>query len=408
MNKPKLDVTQLRKRDPLAWTMLLNSVPDLEEVVVTAVSAKPITDTFSNKKQKSVRYTLTLANHSDPISFIGKRTNRAEAIFYRDFAHELPTLTPRCLFSRLNYKEGWVILEDVPSDHKPHNWTAVNIETLAISLAKQHINFWKREEQFEAFPHFIGRHQKTYSWEELREKESIYFEEGPAADLSEHAIKSAGHLAPTLLRAANGLSVIRALDGWPGILGESHLTAAADLLDDPLPMLETLSSLPQTLLHGNPHNYCWHLTLFEDHRLLNWHKVSSGPGILDLIKYVEQADLIHRQTKGAQVYARRQLSITQETMIDSYLLTMKDRLGSQFDARLIRQAIPAARCLYVLTHWFPHFADWFAQMPSKYTWQKINHMPDNQLVGTFFQPLIGFRPYLADVFRRFIQAYYML
>ena len=37
------------------------------------------------------------------------------------------------------------------------------------------------------------------------------------------------------------------------MLGESHLAAAADLLDDPVPLLGTLEDLPWTLLHGAPH-----------------------------------------------------------------------------------------------------------------------------------------------------------
>lgn len=72
------------------------------------------------------------------------------------------------------------------------------------------------------------------------------FEQGVA--LSRHAIHSAGRLAPLFLRAANGLVVMRALDGWPGVMGESHLSAVADLLDDPVPMLAPLLDLPLTLL----------------------------------------------------------------------------------------------------------------------------------------------------------------
>jgi hypothetical protein len=216
---------------------------------------------------------------------------------------------------------------------------------------------------------------------------------------------NAGRLAPVLLRAANGLAVIRSLGGWPGILGESHLAAAADLLDDPVPMLSRLAELPLTLLHGDPHNYQWHLTLFDDHRLLDWHKVMAGPGIYDLVSFVEQLDLIYMIEGQTPVYTRQELPASQETIIDTYILALKEKLGSQFDARTARQAIPAARCLYVLTHWFPHFADWFSQMPNKYVWQRVNRMNDNELMGTMYQPIVGFRPYLAAVFQRFLQAY---
>src|SRR5690606_41890300 len=101
-----------------------------------------------------------------------------------------------------------------------------------------------------AIPHFLRRAEGSYSWDEWRRSESSLLEEGPAAVLSRHAVRNAGRLAPHFLRAANGLVVIRDLGGWPGVLGESHLAAAADLLDDPVPMLAPLLDLPVTLLHG--------------------------------------------------------------------------------------------------------------------------------------------------------------
>jgi len=406
MNRPKLDVTQLRRRDPQAWTTLLNSHEDMREVVVTAVSARPLQyRPLHSPTHQLYRYLLTIADHSDPISFIGKHTNRVEAMFYRDFAGELVSLIPRCWLARVMDDEGWLILDDVPSHYPPQTWTAADIEGMTRDLAHLHLTFWEREDELDGLPHFIGRHQKTYTWDELQQEEAIYFEEGPASVISEHAIKSAGRLAPMLLRAANGLAVIRSLGGWPGILGESHLAAAADLLDDPLPMLARLDDLPLTLLHGDPHNYQWHLTLFDDRRLLDWHKLTVGPGIYDLINFVEQLDLIYLTKENTHVYARQEMPASQETVVDTYILALKERLGSHFDARTARQAIPAARCLYVLTRWFPHFADWFSQMPNKYMWQRVNRMSDEELIGTMFQPIVGFRPYLAAVFQRFLQAY---
>ena len=406
MNGPKLDLTQLKRRDPQAWTALLNSREELGNVVVTAVSSRPLQDLpLRTNQHKLYRYFLTLADHSDPISFIGKQTNRAEALFYHEFAEELSTLTPQCWLVQVGDEDGWLVLEDVPCHYDPEWWTAVDIEAMIHDLAHLHLAFWQREGELRELPHFNGRQQKTYSWRELQQQEAIYFEEGPASIISDHAIKSAGRLAPLFLRAANGLAVIRSLGGWPGILGESQMAAAADLLDDPLPMLERLNNLPQTLLHGDPHNYQWHLTLFEDRCLLDWHKVRVGPGIYDLVAFAEQLELIYRIEADVQQYAHQPMPISQETVIDSYILVLKEKLGSQFDARTTRQAIPAARCLYVLTHWFPHFADWFSDMPHKFMWQRVNRMSDEELLGTEFQAIVGFRPYLTAVFQRFLQSY---
>ena len=200
----------------------------MRDVVVTAVSARPLQNLPLRSNQHQLyRYFLTLADHSDPVSFIGKHTNRAEALFYRDLAEELSPLAPRCWLAQVIDEDGWLILEDVPCHYEPERWTAVDIEAMTCDLAQLHLTFWEREGELEGLPHWNGRHQKSYTWAELEQQEAIYFEEGPASIISEHAIKSAGRLAPLLLRAANGLAVIRSLGGWPGILGESHLAAAA-------------------------------------------------------------------------------------------------------------------------------------------------------------------------------------
>lgn len=406
MDQPKLDVAQLQKRDPVAWTALLRNQSEAEDVIVTAVSAEPLRKPAGNGCHQHVnRYLVALARHSDPITFIGKRTGPIETYFYQYIAPLIPGLAPRCWFTHLAADEGWVILDDVPNHRPPERWAPEDIEAVIDDMTSLHATFWRQQQQLQSggLPHFID--EKQYSWRQLRREQAVYFEEGPAAAISEHSIKSAGRLAPLLLQAANGLVVIRSLGGWPGILGESHLAAAADLLDDPVPLLEPLRNLPLTLIHGNPHTYHWHLTLFGERRLLDWQKVMIGPGIYDLIYFLEQFELLYKSSAAWHVDVRQERPATEETIVDSYMLAMSRKLGSQFNARAARQAIPAARCLYVLTNWFPYFAGWFSEMPNKYTWQKINRMNDEQLAGTNFQSIVHFRPYLASVFRRFLRAY---
>lgn len=413
MNESKLDVVQLKRRDPAAWTVLLSSQPGLEDVVVTAVTAQPLryNASLSSYSRRVSRYLVSLANQSDPISFIGKQTDNAEAYFYRDLAPRLPFLAPRPYFVHVMDDIGWVILDDVPNHYRRDQWTLDDVEDIIGDMAGLHAAFWQQTklwQEHEWLLHFIGRDQKTYTLPELREAQSIYFEEGPAAVISQHAINHAGRLAPRLLEAANGLVVMRDLGGWPGVLGESHLAAAADLLDDPVPMLEPLNNLPPTLLHGEPHAYHWHLTLFDQRRLLDWRRVTVGPGLYDLVCFQEQFDLLYARNGVRHVHMRENPPASEETIIDSYMLAMKAELGPRFDARQMRLALPAARCLHTLLHWFPHFATWFDQMPNKYTWQRVNRMSDAELVGTSFEALVGYRPYLRAVFRRFLQAYRML
>lgn len=414
MNEPLVDVAQLQRRDPVEWTALLSAVDGLEDVVVTAVTAQPLPSfvTTGRLTQRVTRYLLSLDGHSDAIALIGLRTTRTEALFYRDFAGKAAFVAPHCYLSHVNEAGGWVVMDDVP-DHFPRpTWRLQDVEDVLGDLAALHAASWdqadalRRERDWLA--HFVEPEARAYSWDELRREHAIYFEEGPGAVISDHAVQNAGRLAPRLLEAANGLVVMRELGGWPGVFGETHLTAVADLLDDPVPMLEPLLRLPATLLHGDPHPRHWRQTLFGTRYLLDWRNVTLGPAVCDLVSFQERFDLLLEADGRGVTFLRESSPASAETIIDSYLLAMNAELGPRFDARAFRRAIPAARCLHVILNWFPHFATWFDHMPNRYVWQRYNRMDDEQFIGTMLQPIAGIRPYLRELFRRFIQAYYML
>ena len=408
MSESKVDVAQLQKRTPSAWSAMLQREPGLNDVMVTAVSAKPI---HTRDRQQPInhisRYFVTLAHQSDPITFLAKYTSRQEISFYRHLAELLPHLAPKCWYAHIFADEGWLVLDDVPDHTPPEKWTPQDVEDVIFDMATLHETFWQQTDllQDNGIPHFLDG--KEYTLEMLRREEAFYFEEGPGTTLSDHAIHHAGRLAPRFLQAANGLTVIRDLGGWPGVMGETHLTAVYDLLDDPVPILEPLRALPQTLLHGNPKSAHWRLTLFDQRRLIDWTNTAVGPSVLDLVSFLEQFDLIYYGKHPWQVDIRQDRPVTEETMIDSYLLHMS-RLVPNFDARAFRNAISAARCLYVITNWFPYFATWATEMPNKFTWQKVNHLSDEQLANSMFQPMVQFRPYLTAVFQRFLRAYHSL
>ena len=271
MRQSKLLATQLQRRDPNAWTALLRDHVEVEELVVTAVSAIPIRPRTKNSRRMT-RYKLSLAAHSDPISFIGRYVESVEAAFYAEIALRLPQLAPGCLF--LHQAEpgsgGWVVLEDVPNDLPPEKWSISEVNGIVEKLAVMHATFSDQADDLTNIGLSKRLDRATYNWESLVSEQAVYFEEGPAAILSEHALQQAGQLAPLFLQAANGLVVMRYLGLWPEILGESHLTAVSDLLDDPVPMLEPLRQLPVTLLHGDPNNRHWRATVFEDQRLTSW------------------------------------------------------------------------------------------------------------------------------------------
>jgi len=413
MNESRVDMVQLQRRDPQAWTAMLAGQDGLEDVVVEAVTAQPLqfNNSTTDYSRRVTRYLVSMGNTSDPVPFIAKKTEPNEALFYRDLAPKIPFVAPRCWFTHIFEENGWVIIDDVP-DHIPRErWSSQDVEEVIGDIAMFHVAYWAQSELTEHYPwlpHFIGRGQKTYSLDQLRQEQKVYFEEGPAALLSEHALQHVGRLAPNFLEAANGLAVMGALGGWPGVLGESHLAAAADLLDDPVPLLDPLLHLPPTLLHGDLQKLHWNLTLFQERRLLDWRKVSIGPAIYDLINFQEQFDLLFTRDGLPYVYGPQNSPATEETILDSYMLAMKKKLGSKFDAREMRQALPAARCLYILTTWFPYFATWFNHLPDKYTWQRINRMTDAELMGRSLPPMLGYRSHLQNVFQRFLQAYRML
>jgi hypothetical protein len=406
MRQSKLLASQLQRRDPNAWTALLREQTGKDDLVVTAVSARPITPHKKNGRSMT-RYLLVVAGHSDPITFLGRHIDPVEAHFYLDFAPRLPDLVPSCHFlhQATLQSSGWAVLDDPPNDILPEKWAVSDVNAILDKLSHLHGLFLDQGTELSSSGLTTMLDRKSVPWETLVADQKVYFEEGPAAVLSEHALTQAGQLAPLFLQAANGLVVMRDLGGWPSILGETHLTAIADLLDDPVPMLEPLRHLPQTLLHGDPNNSNWRLTVFEDQRLTEWQTAVIGPAVYDLVSFIEQFGLLETSEKVAGMKTRPLWPVNEETIIDTYLLALSQRMGARLNTRALRQAIPAARCLYVLTNWFPHFATWFEDMPNKFSWQKINRMPDREFEG---MPLHGFmqlRPYLSGVFERFILAY---
>lgn len=405
MSKSQVNGAQLRKRDPEAWTALLQNDPALRDVQVTAVATEKLPHHPAGIEGRAVlRYLLTLAGHSDPAPFIGKYTNRREVQFYRHLAPQLTHLTPRCWFSHVFNDDGWIVLSDVPNHTPPAQWNKEDANLVIADLAALHTQFLEDEDNLETaeIPHFLEG--KTYTLTQLRSQHAVLFEEGPASILSEHAIHHAQRLAPQLLQAANGLTVLRDLGGWPGILGESHLTAVADLLDDPVPMLQPLRNLPTTLLHNDPHAHHWRLTLFGSRRLIDWQYAVGGPGILDLVAFLEQFDLLYERDAPQILTLRESWPASEETLVDTYLLERYAN-ADDFNTRAARQALAAARCLYVITHWFPTFAEWASDMPHKYVWQRVNRMSTSQLVDTEYWPMVRLRPYLSRVFQRFLHAY---
>ncbi len=420
-----VDIFQLRRRDPAAWSALLARYPETNDAIVTAVTSEALCDNTLAFPSRAAaddshhlrRYILTLAGCSDPITFIAKQTNAVEARFYSLYGDPPGTAIPRCHYAHLDGDDSWIVLDDVPNHFPPAAWVPAQVDEIVATLARFHAAHWQHEMDDQhastesLIPHFLRRDEGPYTWQELRQSEAALFEEGPAADLSRHAIHSAGRLAPYFVRAANGLVIMRDLGGWPGVLGESHLAAAADLLDDPVPMLAPLLDLPPTLLHGAPHPGHWRLDLFDNNFLVDWSEAQTGPGILDLMAFIEGYPLLQERRDGWEHVEPRLRHVAphaEETLIDTYLLTLAAELSGRSSARAFRTALPAARCLHILLTWFPYFATWADDMPDRYVWQRVNRRSETEAGRYHDAPPIGLRHYLAGVFERFLRACHSL
>lgn len=428
-----VDIFQLQRRDPMAWSALLSRAPETGDGIVTAVTAEPLCSISlipsgrlaAGPAQKVRRYLLTLAGCSDPISFIVKQTNAAEAALYQTYGRPPATAVPTCLYAHIDGDESYVIIDDVPDHFPAHSWTPRQVEEIVATMTRIHAAHWNRDGRQlgdwatagPLIPHFHRLADGGPAFDEARDlSRSKLLTGGDSAfdseHLSAHGLRAAGRLAPRFAQAAAGLSVMRSLNGWPGVLGQSHLTAAADLLDDPIPMLAPLLDLPVTLLHGSPHPCHWRLTLFDECYLVDWSEVQEGPGVLDLMAFIEGYPLVHDHPLDGScsfgdrhVHLRPMTPLIEETIVDTYLLTLAAELGGRAGARAFRAALPAARCFHTLLKWFPFFATWAADMPDPYLWQHVNRLDDVELSRYQDAPTAGMRLYLAGVFERFLRAY---
>jgi hypothetical protein len=379
----------LLQLDANVWTAVLTREVELQDVAVTAVTAEPLSGS------RHTRYLVTLESHHDPVPFLLTDTTAAEASFYRVFGPEIPRLLPRCWWQQEIGTDGWLLLDEVPSHRPPTGWTADDIEKVVAMLASLHGTYWEQHERLAQFSWLAQPWQPEQRTPPPGYLEAWRFWDritGGGRALSHQAVRNAGGLAPVLIRAAAGLEVLRRLRGWPGVIEPVHLEALAGLLDDPLPMLYPLRELPVTLLHGNPSPHHWRLTLFGDRRLTDWRSVAAGPGIWDLVRFVEATAAIDGWP------------VAEETMIDSYLLRLHVGMPG-FDSRAARQALPAARCLYAIGIWLPRLADWFQPfVHSPRTWASLLEASPDDLHARGYGQMATHRRYLTDLFVRFWHA----
>ncbi len=372
-------VSELIGLDPDAWTEILQSKPESKPVVVEGVAAYRVNQTYT-------RYVLTLEKHSDPVVFIGKRVKSAEGRFYQDVSAFLSFLTPRCHYSFVDDHSGWVILDEAPNHRLPEDWGERELERIVGNLANLHLAFWGQRDKLAGFdwlPAYLSPMDADSIWQIGALYEIQGRQKRVGLGLSAQAANSLGALLPAFERASIALQLMQEAGGWRGVTKRAHLNALADLLDDPMPMLYPLRRLPPTLLHQNLAPNHWRLTLFGDCVLLDWKMPAIGPAVCDLINFTEQFALIQ---KNGKVRERADLPMSIETIIDTYFLRLYSGLYPLFNGRELRQAIPAARCLQMITHWLPRFVSVHNHRLLFHRWESV-------------------APYFVGLFNRFLHAY---
>ena len=388
-----MNVRQLQNLDPAGWTELLTNSTEANNLRVTEVTAEPF-----EHGQLLTRYWLTLADHTDRITFIGKQTTPTEADFYRHFASELPELVVQPYLTDVLGSKGWVLGRELGRKRPVDHWDEGDYDKVMAGLATLHATFWNQEsylDQHEWLPHFMATDPAI---------QSLRFEKRVTPYISDHAVRRAGRFASSLIQSASALRRLIQLSTWPEVYDDRHIEALRFLLDDPLPVLQPLTEVPATLLHGNPQPEHWHLTLFDDCFLFDWQQIYIGPPVFELAALLEMFAWWRHDVKEPPGHQEQQLF--EETITDTYMLQMGAELGDEFSGRQIRQSLSAARCYHILTHGLPRYTAWLDAPPSpSMNWTKLKAMSEAELFANGYPQLARLRRQLKGIFNRFLQNY---
>jgi hypothetical protein len=405
---------RLQDGDIEAWSYLLRQQPALLSATVMEVTAEAITP-------KVTRYLLHLLGLTEPITLVGKESTAVETLFYQQYARQLPHLVPHCWSAEICPDgTGWLILDDVATHHPPALWQRADAERMVRQLAQTHAHFWGESPpanqntwQDNSLPFLLGPPAPSQSVADWRRRVDrlVRSWSPPRTFFTPLTLPEQSSQSVPLLRAYASLQMLQQLGGWPGIIEEAHLEAATFLLHHPDLWLTPLQETAYTLLHGQPGVENWAVSLWEEERLLSWHTAVWGPAPYDLIIFLESLHAAYAHTPSHPSQPAAEWAQQEETLIDSYFLALADHLPSQqYQSRHLRRyTLPAARCLYTLTHWLPTLGDWFMHLPpSRHTWEMLADMDERQRATIGYTPVVAIRPHLQQLFQRFLQAYRLL
>lgn len=230
--------------------------PDVDIVTycVEEIAARP-----SRGSIRGIGIDLDRAAHREHYTYILKEPRESaqrEIGLYRSLTSQLPFAIPQLVGA--DASNNWLLLEPYPTEVRAEEWTAEEYRRAVINLARLHDRFWGLSEDLSVYP-WLG-HPLT------RDFESCTMASARAMEL----IIARG--SPALI--ADSLNITTCI---------AHALSHADEIG------QTLRATPPTLLHGDywPGN----ISIDEDgdQIVYDWQSVSLGPGILDLVSFINNS-----------------------------------------------------------------------------------------------------------------------
>lgn len=325
---------------------------DIEEVIPEklggGVSGSPVyrlTVNYRYRTDTASATCLTAPTSSDVLKVVLKRgarhtgailagSARREASFYRSLAGQLPMRTPRLLLTAedvageptaplvidaptsmaqhwdgLGFDNDWVLMESLPSEvvWPQSTWTTEHYQSALVALADLHARWWDCPPNPTEYPWVwtpTGRHTEDL----IREARAALIEIGQQA-------WSEQFFPPDRLRA------------W------------LNVLDQPSCLLDTLTGMPQTLIHGDywPGNIAMRA---DGPAVFDWQLVGVGPAPYDLACF---------HSSSRWWFGRLPLSLTE--MRSHYLTRLNEQLGHNIDRYIFDVGMDAARAWRFAVLW---------------------------------------------------------
>ncbi|MFK7800060.1 MAG: hypothetical protein AB8G95_00375 [Anaerolineae bacterium] len=406
-----MNILQLKEGSIEAWTWLLRQQSKMNTDMVIGVQMEPL-------DHGATRFSLTLAEYSEPLSVIGFDTNQTESTFYSRFAAGLNDLPPKTWYDWQNKDGGWIVIEENGPFHTPSTWSRKDLERVTESLAGLHAAWWGSDELKNIE---LPRHPAIQAFDLVTDKsshnKSLTKRAGGSKQTDKskallHTAKTHSSAIPELMIASVGFKMLKKLGGWPGLIEAVHISALDHLLQNPEIMLEPLQQVPLTLLHGQPVSDNWRINLMDETHLVNWRNASVGPAVCDLAIFSE--NYIFWKTPRPDLHRLVPGSL-EEMLTDNYLMHLGENVELEGENRpgssryMRRYALPAAICWHTVSHWLPTFLTWFSKMPpSRHSWEIIDELSPESVAAWGISDLNQYRPAIGAIFERFLTAYKLL